>query len=395
MKYTRPDNEAVKEPTIIEAVSPKFEKRPQCDEHNGKRSRALTGRLCSLFFFLPALMFSQTTSADLYDDFSINPSASQDEIEKAWKGRLGSYHPDKHIHGKNGLSEKAANKIFAFLRSERTLQEIEAEDDPELKPYKDLKKGFYVLRDPTLRKQYDEWLKTHDHEEGVRRQSREGEGGFEKARSSGRDTDGNGYSRQTGRAGNFNLLYEAIFSAKRVAFDEGPNERELQELILTILEEDININERNPNGETALYLAAERGYHRTVEILLDAKADPNIPDNNGKTALYRTVEKDYRQIGKTLLHAGADPNIPDNNGKTALHQAVEKGYPQTIRNLLDAKERTPISRITTEIPLFIWPLFILPLKNSDFKVLKALLDCGRRSGHIPDNFRTNGRSPYY
>ena len=114
------------------------------------------GLIFSLIF---GPIFSQSASVNLYDKLGVSPSATQEEIEKAWKSLVASYHPDRHINEESGLSEDQAKYIFVFLNSKQSLEEIQAEGDPKLNFYKDLKEGFYILREPRLRKNYDEELK--------------------------------------------------------------------------------------------------------------------------------------------------------------------------------------------------------------------------------------------
>ena len=51
-----------------------------------------------------------------------------------------------------------------------------------------------------------------------------------------------------------------------------------------------NINARNDQGETALFVACDRGHSGAALILLEHKADPNVSDNSGQFAYMCTVE---------------------------------------------------------------------------------------------------------
>ena len=370
---------AVKRPKPAYAVLPKFERRRQLDRPFNGESRSLTGfyKFCSVFFLFVGLIFSQDALAgNLYEDLNISPAATQKEIKKAWKNRVRSYHPDKHIKGSD-LSQDQAKNIFVFLNREQTLEEIEAENNPELRPYKDLKRGFYILMDSTLREKYDEWLKNPDHKKN------KGRFKHSAGRSDGRGSNGSGYSgnragRQSADSSGL-LLHEAILSAKKIRrfrhFSPKENEKRILNTVETLLERNININERNNSGETALYLAIENSYFQIAEILLSAGADPNIPDNlgqsplheailsgnnisylfihekekriinivqavlevtnnitvneknpAGKTALCLAIENSYFQIVRMLLSAGADPNIPDDCGLPPLHYIIDRSF---------------------------------------------------------------------
>ena len=157
----------------------------------------------SLVSFVSCLIFSQDALADLYDDLGLESSATPDQIKNYWKLWRASFHPDKHTKGDKGLSLQEAHKIFVFINEEElTLEEIRAVDDPELESYKYKKIAFYILRDPDLRKQYDEWLNSPGYKEALRRQSQE--------------TAGKGNSGQDHASGLFLLLYR--FGLKIPAF---------------------------------------------------------------------------------------------------------------------------------------------------------------------------------
>ena len=105
------------------------------------------------------------------------------------------------------------------------------------------------------------------------------------------------------------------------------------------------VNHQNSKGWTALKLAARKNLERCVEVLLDNGADPDIPDeenytalhnaigfpaivkllltkakkinfqnNDGETPLYLAAERGLNESALTLLEYGADPNIPNKEG---------------------------------------------------------------------------------
>jgi ankyrin repeat protein len=107
-----------------------------------------------------------------------------------------------------------------------------------------------------------------------------------------------------------------------------------------------SINLRNSKGWTALKLAARKNLERCVEVLLDNGADPDIPDEeqysalhnsvgfpaivkllltkakninlqngDGETPLYLAAERGLTESALTLLEYKADPNILNKEGK--------------------------------------------------------------------------------
>lgn len=101
-------------------------------------------------------------------------------------------------------------------------------------------------------------------------------------------------------------------------------------------------------GDTVpLYLAAGRGFHEVIEVLLDAGADPDRtlwPERPWQKKKRRkgrkTPESKEIQVKGNPAHnlPGSDPNSPGweaANGATALHNACENGHRKAAIALLD------------------------------------------------------------
>ena len=79
---------------------------------------------------------------------------------------------------------------------------------------------------------------------------------------------------------------------------------------------------QTPFGFTALMFASVNGHSEIVQLLLNAKAKPDLQTDNGETALYVAAVRGYPDIVQLLLEYGADPNISTRHGKTAIHAAA-------------------------------------------------------------------------
>ena len=104
-----------------------------------------------------------------------------------------------------------------------------------------------------------------------------------------------------------------------------------------LLQEKVNVNQRLPDGSTALHWAVHRDNITLVEQLIKAGADVNIADQGGASALWVAVSNDIPEIVVRLLKAGANPNIALGSGETVLMTASEVGNLEIVNALLSAK----------------------------------------------------------
>ena len=124
-------------------------------------------------------------------------------------------------------------------------------------------------------------------------------------------------------------------------FLKGQRDKECEEQ-----SEEIDVNHRNERGWTAVKLAARKNLERCVEVLVQYNADPDIADNEdytplhnsidnpsilkllavkcenlnrrnqaGETALYMACDRGSGAGAYILLEQGADPNISDRSGQ--------------------------------------------------------------------------------
>ena len=98
-------------------------------------------------------------------------------------------------------------------------------------------------------------------------------------------------------------------------------------------------------GWTALMFASSKGHLDVVQILLQAKAKPDLQNETGATALLIAAEKGYSDVVQKLLECGANPNLSDRDGRTSLYAAVYRLSLQHIRKF----ENNPIILMTCEI----------------------------------------------
>ena len=117
------------------------------------------------------------------------------------------------------------------------------------------------------------------------------------------------------------------------------------EVVQVLLAAGANVNAPSIWGGSPLQAAAFHGHAETVQVLLAAGGDVRARDQRGQTALIaaaamagrvivpgRTV--DHPEVVRLLLAAGAEVNARDEEGRTALMHAARGGHVGTVRALL-------------------------------------------------------------
>ncbi|KAJ5311653.1 hypothetical protein N7476_007513 [Penicillium atrosanguineum] len=178
-------------------------------------------------------------------------------------------------------------------------------------------------------------------------------------------------------------IVKAFLPIARLEINTGSAERKYTALMVAALYDqpesiealfthpDIDINRQDEGGSTALILAANDGYRRVVEILLDKGVDTEVMQVGSLgTALNRAVDNNQIAAVELLLARGAnvhhtdvfkrgmlhsaaingqyevlevllkfdktlDVNMQDVNGKTTLHDAARNGSVLTVQVLLE------------------------------------------------------------
>ncbi len=97
-------------------------------------------------------------------------------------------------------------------------------------------------------------------------------------------------------------------------------------------------------GEYPLAVAASKGYTELVRLLLEWRANPNLPNKDGRTPLHHAVSGGHKDVVIGLLAAGADPDPLDKERWTPLHYATTRNLTEIVdvllRNGANVNQRT-------------------------------------------------------
>ncbi|CAE7383708.1 ANKRD50 [Symbiodinium natans] len=97
-------------------------------------------------------------------------------------------------------------------------------------------------------------------------------------------------------------------------------------------------HQTRPGEQTPLSLAAGLwGNVEVTSLLLEARANVNIPDEDGATALIWACEDGFLDTARLLLEARADVRATDVDGCQPLGQAAGQGHLEVVRLLLTAR----------------------------------------------------------
>ncbi len=116
----------------------------------------------------------------------------------------------------------------------------------------------------------------------------------------------------------------------------------------------LDLEERNSSGFSALMLSAYKGQKDFAEALLRAGVDVESRDSIGNTVLMASSFKGNLEIIKLLLQYGADPHATNSSGMNALDWAKMFGRTEALKfyenSGLYSNESS--SKITTMFRLF-------------------------------------------
>ena len=128
------------------------------------------------------------------------------------------------------------------------------------------------------------------------------------------------------------------------------------------------VNQEDQDRNTALHLAAERGYEQWVEYLLSNKADKDVINRYGMSPLMLAVRHQHPRVVLQLLSHGANVHLTNSIGQTAIHYVCCTGCETSLNYLLQKKAKINVQDNEGVTPL------TMACKMGQPKILKQLLD---------------------
>ncbi|KAF7690160.1 CARD- and ANK-domain containing inflammasome adapter protein [Silurus meridionalis] len=109
------------------------------------------------------------------------------------------------------------------------------------------------------------------------------------------------------------------------------------EVFKVLVSNKAQINTRLPNQMSPIHLAIQSGSKQITEILLDMGIDPNIIGPKEQMPLHLCALHNHPALLALLLHKGAQINAVTQDGFTALHLACQSGHKEAVAQLLEGK----------------------------------------------------------
>ncbi|KAL8676622.1 MAG: hypothetical protein Q9186_006870 [Xanthomendoza sp. 1 TL-2023] len=83
-----------------------------------------------------------------------------------------------------------------------------------------------------------------------------------------------------------------------------------------------------------IHTAAQSGYTRIIQLLLQSGCDVNLKDGTGSTPLHVSAAEGHAEVVRLLVNHGSDVDAMDNLGWTPIHLATRNGHTDCVELLL-------------------------------------------------------------
>lgn len=136
------------------------------------------------------------------------------------------------------------------------------------------------------------------------------------------------------------------------------------------------------SGNTALHYAAEWELSDAVSKLIQKGADSEAKNANGETPIFCAAKTDNPLVIEELVKNGCKLNVRDNLGSTPLHTAVRWGNAKSAKTLIELGADINAQNVSGKSPLSEAAI------SGKIEMARLLLNCGAN----PDSSDTSGRT---
>lgn len=134
-----------------------------------------------------------------------------------------------------------------------------------------------------------------------------------------------------------------------------------------LIELGADLDTKNENQQTALYIAAKNNQFAILKYLIEQDADIQAKEKDNWSILHRAVESNHLSMARYLIEKGADSFAKNNDKETPFDRAKNKNYIELVnyfldeKSLLEAAEQSDLKKIKLLIEL---KLVYIETKNS-------------------------------
>lgn len=148
---------------------------------------------------------------------------------------------------------------------------------------------------------------------------------------------------------------------------------------------DVNLEEADFQGWTALMSATTSGQTGAVKFLISKGANARVRLKDGETTLIQAAQNENnREIVEALIKAGADVNVQTKKGLTALMRFAWMSQTEAVKLVLEAGADTKLKDKDG------WTAFYFACSHgNDARIVKLLLDAGAN----PNETNAKGETP--
>lgn len=157
------------------------------------------------------------------------------------------------------------------------------------------------------------------------------------------------------------------------------------EFIQLLIENNVQINQRNTMHMTALHISCTKEDVPSVQLLLRNGAKTNIPDTKKNIPLHTAIDKGNTTMVESLIYYRSNLQTINEDGVSPLYLAASKGHVVIVGMLLKAKLDIANVYVTYMSPLYV------AAKEGFYETVKLLLDAGAK----PDSCSLLDKSPLY